>query len=170
MDPGLTPLLPYLLPLLALVLIVRRSLRRRRLKAERLWVMPVLLLAIAGSSLAASPPAASSAVAAVVAAAALGALAGWWRGRLTHIAVDPATHELTSRTSVVGALLVAGLFAVRYGLRMIELQRPAALPGGAGLATDALMAFAVAMVAVQRLEMWLRSRRLVAEAVRAKAG
>jgi len=170
MEPNLSQTLPYLLPLLVLVMIVRRSLRHRRLRAERLWVMPVLLLFVAGSTLSASPPAGVVALGAIGAALALGAAIGWWRGRLTHIAVDPETHDLTSRTSAIGAILVAGLFAVRYGLRMLELRDPAAIPGGAALITDVLMVFAVALTAAQRLEMWLRCQRLLAEAVKAKAG
>jgi hypothetical protein len=170
MSPDFNQLLPYLLPIVVLALIVRRSLRARKLKAERLWIMPVLLLFVGGSALLASPPAGPVSIGAVAASLAAGALAGWWRGRLTHITIDPETHDLTSRTSPVGMLLVAGLFAVRYGLRMVELDRPSALPGGAALATDALLVFAIAMMAVQRLEMWLRCQRLIAEAVRAKAG
>ncbi|MDR3511316.1 MAG: DUF1453 family protein [Caulobacteraceae bacterium] len=170
MDPNLNQTLPYLVPILVLVLVVRRSLRERKLKAERLWVMPVLLLFVGGSSLVNAPPQTPLAIAVVAVGLALGAAAGWWRGRLTHITIDPATHELTSRTSPVGVLLVAGVYALRYGLRMVELQHPNALPGGASVVADALMIFAIATMAVQRLEMWLRCQRLVAEAVKAKAG
>jgi hypothetical protein len=170
MEPNIGPALPYLVPLLILVMIVRRSLRERKLKAERLWIMPVLLLFVGASTLYASPPTTPIGFATVGATLALGGLAGWWRGRLTHITIDPATHDLTSRTSPIGMLLVAGLFAARYGVRMIELQHPNALPGGAALIADGLITFAVAVTAVQRLEMWLRCQRLIAEAVRAKAG
>jgi hypothetical protein len=167
-NPDLGALLPYLVPVLILAMVVRRSLRQRKLKAERLWIMPVLLLFVGGSALAASPPTNPILIAAVAVSLALGALAGWWRGRLTHITIDPETHDLTSRTSPIGTLLIAGLFALRYGLRMVEISHPNALPGGAAMATDVLMVFAIGMMSVQRLEMWLRCQRLIAGAARTK--
>jgi hypothetical protein len=170
MQPDLNHLLPYLIPVLVLALVVRRSLRQRKLRAERLWIMPVVLLLVGGASLAASPPVTPLAIGVVVASLALGAAAGWWRGRLTHITIDPETHDLTSRTSPIGVLLVFGLFMARYAVRMVELQHPAALPIAAGVVADGLMTFAIAMMAVQRLEMWLRCRRLLADAVQAKTG
>ncbi len=97
-------------------------------------------------------------------ALAIGAAAGWWRGRLTHIAVNPDTHELTSRTSPLGVLLIAGLYLVRFGLRYYAEQNPGAVHGAATLFTDGLMIFAIGMLSVQRLEMWLRCRRLLTEA------
>ena len=168
MNSDLTQFAPYLLPALILVLVVRRSLTERKLKAERLWVMPVLLLAVGGWALYASPPVNPLAIGAVTAALALGVLAGWWRGRLPRITIDPATHNLTSKTSPIGTLLIAGLYLLRYGVRAYEVDHPAALPGGAALITDALMVFAIGMLSVQRLEMWLRCRRLLAEAKAAK--
>lgn len=162
MQPDLGHALPLLLPALILALVVRRSLRERKLKAERLWVMPVLLLVIAGGSLYATPPTSPVAIGATLGAVALGAIAGWWRGRLTHITVDPATHDLTSRTSPWGVLLIGGLYILRYGIRWYGMQHPDALPGGSTAVADALMALAIVMVAVQRLEMWLRCQRLIA--------
>jgi hypothetical protein len=157
-------LLPYLIPIAILALVVRRSLRSRKLKAERLWVMPAFLLLVGLSVLVASPPVTPVAIAVVVGALAVGAAAGWWRGRLTHITVDPATHELTSRASPVGVILIAGLYLLRYGLRMVELKNPNAIPGGAALVTDGLTLFGIGMLALQRLEMWLRCRHLLADA------
>lgn len=164
MQPDLGHALPLLLPALVLALVVRRSLRERKLKAERLWVMPVLLLFIAGASLYATPPTSPFAIGATLAAVVLGAIAGWWRGRLTHITIDPATHDLTSRTSPWGVLLIGGLYILRYGVRWYGMQHPDVLPGGSTMLTDALLALAIVMMATQRLEMWLRCQRLIAQA------
>ena len=164
MPPEVQQMLPYLLPVLLLALVLRRSLRERKLQAERLWIMPMLLLAIGGMSLIASWPGTLLALTVVLIALLLGSTIGWWRGRLTHITVDPETHDLTSRTSPVGVLLIGGVFAVRYALRVYEVSHPAALPGGATLGADALLIFAIGMMSVQRLEMWLRCQRLIAEA------
>ena len=164
MEPDTSQLLPYLIPVAILALFVRRGLRSRKLKTERMWVMPTFLVLVGLSVLIASPPTTPMAIAVVAVAFLVGAAAGWWRGRLTHISVDPATHELTSRTSPVGVILIAGLYLLRYGLRVVELKNPTAIPGGAALVTDALMLFGIGMLAVQRLEMWLRCRRLLAGA------
>ena len=160
-------LLPYLLPVLVLVLIVRRGMRQRKLQAERLWVMPALLLFLGGSTLVAAPPKTTTGIAIVAAALLVGAAIGWWRGRLTQITIDPETHELSSKTSPVGVILIAAIFVARYGLRLLALHNPGMLPGGAGLIADALMIFAIGMIAVQRLEMWLRCQRLIADGERA---
>jgi hypothetical protein len=165
MTPEMQQMLPYLLPVIVLVLVLRRSLRERKLQAERLWVMPVLLLAVGGMSLIATWPASLNGVIVVLVALLAGSAIGWWRGRLTHIAIDPRTHVLTSRTSPLGVLLIGVVFAARYALRVYEVSHPINnLPGGAGLIADALLVFAIGMIAVQRLEMWLRCQRLIAEA------
>src|SRR6185312_256220 len=95
------------------------------------------------------------------AALVLGALAGWWRGRLTRITVDPATHALTSRTSPLGMLLILALFAVRYALRSFGAQTAGALHLSAVVLTDVLMLLAVGIVCAQRLEIALRATRLL---------
>ena len=168
MNPDFSHALPYLLPLLIIVLVLRRSLRQRKLNADRMWVLPVLLVLMGGSTLTASPPKTPLAITVLAAALVVGAAAGWWRGRLTHITIDPETHELTSRTSVVGVIVIAALFGLRYGLRMLEVSNPKALPVGAGLVAEALMIFAIGMMAVQRLEMWIRCQALITEVKAAK--
>jgi hypothetical protein len=160
-------LLPYLLPVLILLLIVRRGMTARQIKVERMWVMPALLT-FAGASMFASAQTPSLMIVAELAAAlAGGAVVGWYRGRLTHITIDPATHDLTSKTSPVGVVLIAVLFAARYGLRLAFPDLGAAhgsLSSQAVAIADALALFGIGALVVQRLEMWLRCRRLLAEA------
>ena len=167
------PLLPYLLPLLFLLLIVRRGMTARKIKIERMWVMPALLM-VAGASMFASAHIPGAVVIAELAAAlAAGAVVGWYRGRLTHISIDPATHDLTSKTSPVGVVLIAVLFAARYGIRLAfpdaGYGHPGSLESQAGAIADALTLFGIGATVVQRLEIWLRCRRLLAEAQAATA-
>ncbi|HEY3889026.1 MAG TPA: hypothetical protein VGL73_10670 [Caulobacteraceae bacterium] len=162
------PLLPYLIPVLVLILIVRRGLTARTIKVERMWVMPGLLI-FAGASMFASAQIPSVMIIGELAAAlAAGALVGWYRGRLTRISIDPATHDLTSKTSPVGVVLIAVLFAARYGIRLAfpnaGYGHPGSLESQAGAIADALTLFGIGAMVVQRLEMWLRCRRLLAEA------
>ena len=158
----------YLIPLIAVAMIVLRNARERRLKVERLWVSPVLFLALTALTLARQSPPGPAMLAVEAAALGLGALAGWWRGRLTRITVDPATHALTSKTSPLGMLLILALFAVRYGLRSIGSETASALHVSALQITDVLMLPAVGIVCTQRLEIALRATRLLNEARGAK--
>jgi hypothetical protein len=114
------------------------------------------------------------AIAGLIVVLGLGGLAGWFRGRFTQISVDPDSHELTSKASPVALVLIAGLFVLRYGLRLyVEQDGAAGSPGrlnaGAAALTDGLLLFSVGVVGVQRLEMWLRARRLLADSIAAKA-
>jgi hypothetical protein len=157
-----------------MLLIIRRGLRARKIKIESMWIFPALLV-LAGASLFAAGGVPSPMIMAELAAGvAAGAIAGWYRGRLTLITIDPETHDLTSRTSPVGVVLIAVLFAVRYGIRLAfpggAIGQPGSLQDQASAITDALTLFAIAALVVQRLEMWMRCRKLLAEAQAAKAG
>ena len=170
MDSQTAKLLPALIPLVIIALVLRRNLGPRKLQVERMWLFPVLLVVAIGSEIYATPPTTLVGVGALVVALLLGAVAGWYRGRLTHITIDPMTHELTSQASVVGLVLIGVLFAVRYGLRFfLEAgSAHAALGATAGVATDALLAFSVGMMCVTRLEMWMRASKMLADAIAAK--
>lgn len=161
------PLLPYLIPVLILLLIVRRGMTARKIKIERMWVMPALLV-FAGASMFASAHIPGAMIIGELAAALVaGAVVGWYRGRLTHITIDPDTHDLTSKTSPVGVVLIAVLFAARYGIRLAFPDAGyghGSLASQAGAIADALSLFGIGAMVVQRLEMWLRCRRLLAEA------
>ena len=175
MDPQTAKLMPILIPVLILALVLRRNLRPRPLQIERMWVYPVILIFLLGSALYESPPTTVLTIGFLAVGLALGALAGWYRGRLTRITIDPETHALTSQSSVWGVVLIGALIVVRYGLRIY--LAPDAMSGAghaklgetATMVTDALLAFTVGMMCVARLEMWLRASKMLAEAQAAKA-
>jgi len=154
----------FLIPLVAIAMIVLRNARERRLKVERLWISPLLFLVITAGVFASQPPPGPAILAVDLVILVLGALAGWWRGRLTRITVDPESHALTSKTSPLGMLLILGIFAVRYGLRSLGAQTAGMLHVSALAITDALMLLAVGIVCAQRLEIALRATRLLNEA------
>ncbi len=104
----------------------------------------------------------------MVAALAIGAALGWQRGRFIRIEVDPDTHAITARASPIGMVFILALMATRFALRGALVQNSAAFQLSAIAVTDALLVFAVGMMATQNLEMWLRARRLLAEAQAAK--
>jgi hypothetical protein len=167
-PPGAGPW-TYLVPLLVISMVILRNSRARRLRIETLWIGPVIILALVGLALSQERAVTPLMVVVDAAALALGALLGWWRARLTHIAVDPQTHQLTSRASPVGMLVILALFAVRYGLRAFATQNASALHLSVNFVADAALVMTVGLVCAQRLEIALRATRLLNEARAAKA-
>jgi hypothetical protein len=165
MEPTAASVMPLLVPLIAAAILIARNARGRRLRIERLWIYPAVIGALALLLVAASPPTSPLVIAALIAVTALGAGIGWYRGRFTHIEINPETHELTSRTSPAGIVLILVLFIVRYGLRSyLEGPDAAALHLGIVQVTDGFILFAVGLLAAQRTEVWLRARKLLAAA------
>jgi DMSO reductase anchor subunit len=160
---------PYLATVVAfgviLLLLVVRNRRPRPLRVELLWVRPVLLLAIFGVGAAREPISLTPlALAVLIAAAAVGVALGWQRGRFMRIEVDPDTHAVTSHASILGVVFILGVLLLRLLAVGAMRETAAQLPVPPILGSDALVVLVVAMVTTQGLEMWLRARRLLADA------
>lgn len=146
--------------LVVMALRMRRMGQMRPLKLETLWVVPVLYLAVAALMFWTLPPTGWVAIASI-AALLIGCAVGWQRGKMMQIHVDPATHALNQKASPAAMFFLVGLIIVRSGAR--------ALLGNAGgitpaMLTDPLIAFALGMFALTRIEMYLRAKRLLEEA------
>jgi hypothetical protein len=138
---------------------MRRIGKMRRLRLETLWIAPALYLAISVLMFFQLPPKGSVALASA-AALVLGAAVGWKRGTLMHIHVDPETHALNQKASPAAMLFLLALVAVRMlgrGVLNAEGVSPA-------MVTDPLIAFAIGMLTLTRVEMYFRGRRLLEEA------
>jgi membrane protein CcdC involved in cytochrome C biogenesis len=159
MPHSATPYVAIVLVVLFMVLRMARSMRGRQIKMNGLWIMPIILVFLAATDLYQAPPDGPLAVVVLIAATLLGAAVGWWRGRLTRIDLDPKTGVLMSRASPAAVILIIGLLAVRYALRLWIAESGK----GASLVTlsNALLFFGFAMLAVARVEMWIRCRRLI---------
>ena len=154
----------YLVPLIFVALIILRNSRARRLRVETLWIMPlVILIAVAATFTQQGMP--SPLMLGIdIAALGVGALLGWWRARFTHITIDPVTHALTSRASPIGMLVLLGIFALRFGIRLYAAQNASSLGLSANAAADAALVISAGLVCAQRLEIALRATRLLNEA------
>jgi hypothetical protein len=159
----------YLIPLIVVGLVILRNSRARRLRVETLWIAPLLILVLVGVSLAQEGMPTPGLMALDLLALGLGALLGWWRARFTNITINPETHELTSQASPVGMLVVLGIFAIRYALRLYAVQNASTLHLPVAAVADAALVISVGLVCAQRLEIALRASRLLAEARAAKA-
>jgi hypothetical protein len=154
----------YLIPLFVVALVILRNSRARRLRVETLWITPVLMLLLVGLALSQGGVPTPGMMAIDLLALGLGAALGWWRARFTRITVDPATQQLTSQASPIGMLVVLGIFAIRYVLRMYAQQGAGTLHIPVNAIADAALVISVGLVCAQRLEIALRASRLLAEA------
>jgi hypothetical protein len=171
MGPGASPL-SYLIPIgVAAVVILLRNSRPRRLRVESLWILPTIYILLLASSLAAAPPPVTpESVGLLVLGFALGAAFGWQRGRFTKIDIDPQTHELSARQSAIGLVFIFAILAVRFGARDLLAANASTLHIPIAAALDAFFALAIAMLSVQRLEVWLRASKMLAVAKAEKGG
>lgn len=144
---------------IVLALRMRRMGQMRPLKLETLWVVPALYLLVAALMFWSLPPTGWVGIA-CVAALAIGAAVGWQRGKMMHIHVDSETHALNQKASPAAMFFLIALIIVRSGARTVLGQSGGVSPA---MLTDPLVAFALGMFALTRVEMYLRGRRLLEE-------
>ena len=153
----------FLIPLVVIGLVILRNSRARRLRIETLWIAPLMIVVIVGVALGQEGAPSSTGIAADAAALIVGALLGWWRARFTHITIDQATHEMTSKASPIGMLVILAVFTLRYGLRMYGAQDAASTGLPVNVIADAVLMLSLGLVCAQRLEIFTRASRLLAE-------
>lgn len=162
-------LIPLAVIPVVLVLVLLRSRRRRTLRPRFLWVMPAVVLPLIGLGLwgsqyapdAVRAPFGPASWALLALGAGLGAVAGWWRGKTITIEKEP-DGSLMAQASPLGLVLVVGLLAFRGALRPLIQDHAAEWRLNALAVTDAFLLFAMALIVAQRLEMYLRARRVLA--------
>ena len=160
----LATLLPFVVIAVVLALRFRSMSKERPLRLATLWLIPVIYLALAGSMLFELPPPPLG-WGLALAGLGVGIAVGWYRGKAIHIMHNPETGALTQRASPLAMLLVAGLVVLKLGARAIFGDAAMAHPaGGALLLTDAFLGFALGLLSATRLELYLRGKRLLADA------
>ncbi len=135
----------------------------RSVKVDRLWIAPAVAVAFCAAILAVSPAPSLSTAMVWLAALAVGAALGWVRGKSLRLEVHPETAEVRSHAGGAFVLVILVLVVLRGGLRFWLVRHPDILPIGEAGLNDAFVVMAAGIVAAQRLEMWLRARRLLAE-------
>lgn len=169
-DPqSLGPLIGVGVAAVFIALRFLRARKARRLRLEWLWVTPVLLIAMTVALLAQMPPHGWE-WAGLVVAFAIGGGLGWYRGRMMTITLDPETHELNQQASPAALLFLLGLIVVRFGLREGLTAEAEAWRLSAAFITDVFVVFAMGLLTVTRLEMFLRARRMLTEARATRQG
>jgi hypothetical protein len=146
----------------------RDSVQAQTLNLGTLWITPVIYLALVALVIAIQPPRGWDWLW-IAAGAALGGALGWWRGKTVEIKVHSVTGALTTRSSPAAALFLVGLIALRYGLRFLLEGQAGTLHLTVQLIGDTLVAVALGLIVMQRVEMTLRAIRLVGRASTAAA-
>lgn len=156
--------LSYAIPLAIFVIVITlrmRSMRKMRpLKLERLWIVPAIYFIVAALMFFELPPTGWVAIASGVGLL-IGGAVGWQRGTMMEIHVDPQTHDLNQKASPAAMFFLIGLIVVRAGARTVLGHDTDVSPA---MLTDPLVAFALGMFSMTRLEMYLRAKRLLEEA------
>jgi hypothetical protein len=158
----LTALLPFVIIAVVLALRMRSMSRERPLKMGTLWLVPAIYVLLVGSMLLTLPPTPAG-WALVVAGIALGGVLGWHRGKLIRITRNEETGELSQKASPLAMLLLLALIVLKFGARTMFGDTAAGHPSsGAMLLTDAFLGFALGLLSLTRLELYLRARRILA--------
>jgi membrane protein CcdC involved in cytochrome C biogenesis len=79
---------------------------------------------------------------------------------MMHIHVDPESHALNQKASPAAMVFLIVLVLVRMGARGV-IGKGGVSPA---MLTDPLIGFALGMFTLQRVEMYLRAKRLLEEA------
>jgi len=155
---------------IAMGVVILRNSRARRLRIEAMWIAPVVVVALIGLALWGESVQRGGlsltpiGIALDIAGLAAGALLGWWRARFTNITIDPVSHELTSRASPLGMVVIMGILVLRTLVRTYTAENAGALGQWGPPIADALLVMSVGLVCAQRLELFTRASRMLAEA------
>lgn len=160
---------PFIVLLVLLPIILLRNRTPRTLRVKWMWVTPAIIVPLMGLALwgTSQQPgidhAPFDAVSWLILALGLilGGAAGWWRGKMTTIEKH-ADGTLKAQASPLGIILIVGLFLARNTLRSVLEPHAAAWHLNALAIADAFLLFVVGMIVVQRIEMFIRARRVQA--------
>ena len=149
-------IMPYLAPLVIVILLYFRTRRAYRVRAGGLVIAPLLVTAMIGSAIWFQPhePFALPAYAGFGIAVLAGVGIGMLRARSIAMWRDES-GQVMAKASSLALLLLAVLFIARTAMRQVFD------PAGTHVAVvDAFLLFALAMVLTQRLIIWQRHRSL----------
>jgi hypothetical protein len=164
MQPNL---LQYAIPVLVISLVLffrfRSMGKARPLRLERLWIVPAIYLALTLVLFWEMTPRGLGWLWAGLAFVA-GSAIGWYRGKAMKISVDPETHALNQVASPLAMLVIIVLIGLRYAIRAGAVYEAGIGNVDVALITDCLVAMALGLLSMTRLEMFLRGSRLLDEA------
>ena len=161
--------IPLISIAVALGIILLRNQKPRPLRLQWMWVTPVLIVFAIGFGLwgmsqapgMSHAPFDASAWIIIAVGLILGCAAGWWRGRMVTIEKEP-DGSLKAQSSPLGLILIVALLVSRQAARPWLEANAADWHVNALAIQDAFMVFVVGMIVFQRIEMFIRARRVLA--------
>jgi len=162
-------LIPLAIIPIMLVLVLLKNRRKRVLKPQLLWIMPTIVVPLIGLGIwgsaqnpnMAHAPFGPDAWAVLAVGGVLGGIVGWYRGKTVTIEREP-NGVLMAQASPLGLILLVVLFAGRSLLRDLIESHAAEWHLNALAVTDAFLVFAMGLIVMQRVEMYIRARRVQA--------
>lgn len=153
---------------IALVVILLRNRQKRTLRPDRMWILPSIFTALIAFGLwgmrQASgvdlSPYAPVDWALIIGCALIGALGGWWRGRMVVIEKG-ADGTLQAQASPLGMVLIIALLTVRSFARPWLEGHADSLGLHIVAVEQAFLVLAGGLIIVQRIEMFIRARRIL---------
>ncbi len=160
-------LIPLAIIPIMLVVMLLKNRRKRVLRPHLLWVMPVIVVPLIALGLwgaaqtphVAHAPFGPAAWAVLAIGGVLGGVAGWYRGKTVTIEKEP-DGSLMAQASPLGLILLVVLFAGRSLLRDVIESHAADWHLNALAVTDAFLVFAMGLIVLQRVEIYIRARRI----------
>lgn len=112
---------PYVVPLLVIVLVAFRLIRNkpRKVKPNRLFVLPAFLILATAFTLRETQTPGPLWLISYAVAAAIGGIVGFLNGRHREFTLDAESGEIMSRATPIGTMIFGGLFVVRFGLKLV---------------------------------------------------
>jgi len=161
----------FLPPALALLIIVRRGSKPRRVKVATLWRFPILISLLALVTLAGSTVPGILTLAMYVAGLGAGTAVGWFSAQHVELTLDSKTGTIMSKPTVFGTMMTAGAFIVRFAVDYVmkggldgDARTPAfAMHHATSIVrfTDALLLFVAARSLAGAWHMWIRTRPMI---------
>jgi hypothetical protein len=152
---------------LVMGMVLLRNRQARPLNVNWMWVLPLVYialmsLAIWGVGHQPHPPFDTEAYAIMGGSLAVGAFLGWWRGKTIDIHRDAETNRLMAQASPIGLVIIFGFVGIRLALRDYLTANAPAWHISLVTLQDAFILFALGLIVVSRLEMWVRARGIAA--------
>lgn len=162
---------PYFAPAIALLLILRRGSKPRRVKVNSLWRYPFIITVLCVSTLLGKPFPQLQPLLMFAIAIPAGFTMGWFGAQHVELTFDSATGTIMSKPTAFGTLLTAGAFLVRFAIEYLINGAPSrGMPSPLTAvhhattwvgAADALLLFVAARGLASAWHMWIRTRPLL---------
>jgi hypothetical protein len=115
---------PYIVPAVVVIIMARRLMNNkpRKVKTSRMFILPLVVAVATAATLYSSPLPGAQWLFVYAGALIAGGIVGFLSAHHQEFSLDYDTGEIMSKATPVGTILVAALFAARFGLKFLLPQ------------------------------------------------